>query len=176
MKRSIVSAALAAALAAAVAAPAAQAAPDRTVSVSLANNVATYEGDAALGFNVSYFDETAQPASCGKAPQNFCDSTLVFVDDSYTGSKKMDIVMDGFEISDYDLRVYKSDANGNPLAFEGYPTGHGTSPAGTLLPTFLGDPETKNLLGVKAGSYYLVDLVYFSTVPAETPNVKVTLK
>lgn len=171
MKRSICAVALAAA---AVFPASALASPAQTVTPEAP--VAKFRGPAQLGANVSYFGEVAAPGSCSTSPETYCDTTLVKVEGDFLGNKALTVRLDGFTYSDYDLRVYKSNAQGARLSFNGNPAGDGGGPVGSVLATGPGDFETSNVAGVKKATFYLVDVVYFATVPTETPQITVTLK
>lgn len=178
MKRSLLAAVLAATL---LAAPAAQAAPDRAVTLSAVEPVASWSGAAKTAFNTTfYMASTTGRAACGKTAQDFCEDTLVRIDPELAGAKKLAVRLDGFsQASDFDLRVYASNATGDALNDLGSPQGEvtQTSPLGTLDPraTAHGDFETKDLTGVKAGQHYLVRIVYFA-VADEGYRGTVTLK
>jgi hypothetical protein len=178
----------AAVLAALALATPAAAAPDKAATVTFAEPTQALEGDTATGVNVSYFlDPDVTTGTCAKDPDNYC-STFLFKADEFTGtagsgtnrSATLTFRMDGFsEASDFDLRVYESDADGTKGAFLGYPETsdiQDTSPLGDLDPraTFLGDYETKVVTGVRPGKHFLVEVPYFFAIE-DRPVVTATL-
>lgn len=151
------------ALAVLAALPASASAAARTVTIDAAGPAQTWTGTSAQGLNVSFFDERL-PNECGTDPQNYCDDTLVhFTSAAALEDSNLTFRIEGFEHSDYDLRVYESDAGGAAGQYLGAPTGDG---AGLLpLETFAGDPESLSTWA-EPDSYYLVRVVYF-TVPGD---------
>lgn len=175
-----ISAAVGGLTALALAAPAAQAAPDRTLTLTHAAPEATFTSAPASGLNTSFFlDGTATTGACGKTDANRCEETLVFVDSDFLTSPRITFRMEGFSAaSDFDLRVYRSNEKGEALEKLGRPESDAvaTSPLGSLDPrsTGPGDFETTPLTGVKRGQHYLMQVVYFA-VANDKYTGKITL-
>lgn len=159
----------------AAAAPAANAAPDKTISP--ATPTVTWTSAVGNGLNLTWLVNTG-PAkgTCGTDLQNFCDVTLVhLVADHLAEGSQLKFRLDGFgPASDFDLRVYASDADKTYGAKTiASPTGDvtTTSPAGGNDPraTSAGDYETvitdvSGLIDPDTGAvdaYYLVMIPYF---------------
>lgn len=148
----------------------ASAAPARTDSLSATEQTRTWTGATANGANVTWFPHSLiGGGTCNADPRTYCDETLIKVDVLKTDNKTtLKFRIDGFgkPTDDFDLRVYSSNAAGEPVTYLGSPTGDvaATSPLGADDPrhTGPGDFETKIATGVKPGSYYLVQVVYFS--------------
>ena len=167
--------ALAAALSSlAVLAPAAGAAPDRAVTVSPDAAKATWTGVPAPALNVSFLPPAGPvKGTCTKDPQYYCDLTLVHVTAADISDGNVTFRIDGFQpYSDFDLRVYASDADGNPDTYLGSPASDNaaTSPLGANDPrnTAAGDYESKAVpLGGDIDAqnavdeYFLVEVPYF---------------
>ena len=154
---------LTAALLALAAAPATALAADRTIAVDPSAPTATWEGAAAPGLNVSFYEgETTGLSECGKDLQNHCDDTLVhFTAPFEVDESNLKFRIDGFSAGDYDLRVYASDAEGTEGEFIDTGDGEGNGPAGAVLPTFFGDFEHYSTFA-EPDSWYLVRVVYFT--------------
>ena len=143
----------------------AQAAP-REITIDTAGPAQTWPGTSAQGLNVSWFtDDQTNRGACGTTPTDYCDDTLVH----FTSARPLDDSMltfriDGYDHSDYDLRVYTSDAEGTVGDYLGAPTGDN---AGLIpLETFAGDPESLTTYA-EPGDYYLVRVVYFTAAGDE---------
>jgi hypothetical protein len=183
-------ASLGALAAVALAAPAAQAAPDRTVEVSPTTNVLKWTGASAVGLNLSWFVNRSQyPGTCSKDPQTYCETTLVHVTaQDVAPSGRLIFRIENFKpVSDFDIRVYESDAAGGADNKIGSPVGDvaATSPAGSDDPRFTGpgDFETTAIdlspyvseETADVDAYFLVMVPYF-TVINDTYDGKVTLE
>lgn len=179
MKRSILAVAAAAA-ALAIPATAQADGPDGTLSIDPGDTAsAIHIGQTASGHNISYFfDGLATTGSCGKTLEDMCETILVHVtgepqtDEEKAVGKYIKFRMDGFTAaSDFDLRVYDSNASGAKLSHLGSPRGDSTydetTGLGTLDPrnTGPGDYERKVVKPTKDdGQYYLVEIPYFAVV------------
>jgi hypothetical protein len=126
---------------------------DRSVTVT-PEAPATWRGTRATGHNTSF--DPGNPASCGKADNNYCDITLVNVvpGDFYsTAAGGVEFSTGGAAPgTDLDLFVYQSDAAGNVGEFVGASGG----------PT---DLERVSVIG--ATGYYLVVVVYFNATDTD---------
>jgi hypothetical protein len=161
-----------------VAVPAAQASPPVTVTTGLP---ATWTSAAGSGLNTTFFtDSLVHKGQCGADAYNLCDDTLVHVTaDQVVEGTTMKFRIDGFsQTSDFDLRVYESDAAGAAGTYSGSPTGDaaandiaaGTPAAGNdPRATAAGDPETKviDVTGLvddtgALDAYFLVRIPYFT--------------
>lgn len=111
----------------------AQAAPDRTMTVANGKS-ATWTGATATGMNQYYWDPAGvgpagpvEDHKCTKDVQYYCEVILVKFENPFTEAELADpkkkfkeraatIVLDNFSpafpVSDFDLLVYESDANG----------------------------------------------------------------
>ena len=139
----------------AAAAPSALASATQTLNAAAPGTVkADWSGPAAVGLNSSFFlDGTApgQKGTCGdtSSPQTACDKTLVHVKGIVGDGSSIKFRIDGFaQYSDFDLRVYTSDASGAAGTYLGSPTSTDTydsSPVGSNDPrgTAAGDYEYK---------------------------------
>ena len=135
-----------------------------------------WDGATASGLNTSWFlDSEVGGGSCGDTDErSFCDSTLVQVDpELFVDPKKRPTLtfrIEGFrQVDDFDLRVYRSNADGEAREYLGSPDSdvQKTSP----LPidpraTSVGDFESKVVTGVRPGDFYLVEVVYFAAAQA----------
>lgn len=176
MHISIRSTLLAGVLAGLAASAPAQAAPDRTVTVTSAAPAATWTSAAGNGLNPTWLINTGPvKGTCGKDVNNYCETTLVHVTADNIGDGSVKFRIDGFTAaSDFDLRVYESDPAGTMGTKIGSPTGDvaGTSPAGDLDPRHTGpgdfetthapvgayiDTETNTL-----DAYFLIAVPYFT--------------
>lgn len=171
----------------ALAATPAFAAPDRAVSTPLdiANPTITWTGKDTPGANTSFFlDSTTKAGTCAKTDQfSQCDETLVQIgNDKPKGASKITFRIGEYSVptSDFDLRVYESNAAGAPLTKVGSPISEygESSGLGGLDPrsTGAGDNERTELTGtvaLKAGKYYLVQVVYFASAGHYKGSVKV---
>ncbi len=157
----------------AVAAPA-SASP--TVTISPTSDAATWTSAPGNGANVSYFaDLGAGPSqlrgSCGSDPQNNCDLTLVHITDAPLSGGSVKFRIDGFQpVSDFDLRVYGSDASGAEYEDLSDPQGDvaAGSPLGSNDPrhTSVGDFETTEIplggyVDDEGEAWFLVKVPYF---------------
>ena len=136
----------------AAAAPSALASDAQTVSPTAA--AATWTSPVGSGINNSYFlDDLTDAGECGDIadPQTACDKTLVRVTGVVGEGSTVKFAIDGFQpYSDFDLRVYTADAEGNLDAYLGSPTGTAagdSSPLGSDDPryTSAGDFEYKTV-------------------------------
>jgi hypothetical protein len=168
-----------------VAAPASAA---RTVTVS-PTAPASWTSDPGNGLNTGFgTDPGVGPAAlrgkCGTSTQDYCDFTLVhFTGAPLTGGTAT-FRIDGFQpYSDFDLRVYASDASGEQFEDLSDPTGDVTkdSPLGEDDPraTGAGDFETTQLdltgyVDANREAYFLVVVPYF-LVANDTYTGRVTL-
>lgn len=145
------------------------AAPDRALTVDDATPGATWRGAKTTAFNVSHFmANTTGLAACGKSAEAFCETSLVAAGPETT-AKRLRVRIDGFEArSDFDLRVFDSDATGKRGTLLGSAVGDiaESSVLGEADPrhTAAGDAETFEVTGVKPGRHVLVEVVYFSVV------------
>lgn len=178
MDLSVTRAALAATLAGLALAGSASAAPDRTITLTSGPVPATadWTGATGSGLNTSYFlDGTApgQTGTCGSVddPQTACERTLVHLVGDAIGGGTATFRIDGFlPVSDFDLRVYASDATGEPEGDPADPTGDSeSSPLGDLDPraTSAGDYETATVAlpegdGTPLDQYFVVLVPYFA--------------
>jgi hypothetical protein len=146
--------------------PAAACAAPRTITVDPDHATASWEGTPTPAANVGFFEESAGLAGCGTSPTDYCDDTLVhFAGAGPFDDSGLTFRIEGFDHSDYDLRVYTSDATGAQGDYLGNGTGDGTGALGAALPTFMGDPETYTTFA-DPDTYYLVRVVYFA-VPGD---------
>jgi len=134
---------------------------NHNVTITDTTSPQTWTGVASLGANTSYdfgagepcFDPEAIPPD---ALQRFCDITLLHVNvapsfwDTTIGGVRVSIAVGA---NDYDLQIYESNASATRGAF----VGQSGNPAG-LDETFLIN---------KASGYYLVQVIYFATTPAD---------
>lgn len=154
--------------------PAAASAAPRAVTVSPAAPAVTWEGAPTPAANVTFYEgDRTKQAACGSTPRDYCDDTLVhFTGEGPFDESGLTFRLEGFEHSDYDLRVYTSDASGAVGDYLGDPDGDG---AGIVpqLPTFWGDGETLST-SADPDSYYLVRVVYFTVPGHEGYTGKVT--
>jgi hypothetical protein len=131
--------------------------PDHTGTVAPATPF-TWEGTQATGANLDYSAQTGEP--CGKTFQDYCDVTLLNVNvapsfwDTRGGG--VQITINNYTpdaATDFDLYVYKSDANGTRGALVG------SSPNVPSL------PESRTISN--ASGYYLVQVVYFAVAASK---------
>ncbi len=155
----------------ALAAPA-SASPTVTISPTSA---ATWTGPVGNGANVSHFADLGVGPSqlrgkCGSDLQTNCDITLVHITGAPTSGGSVKFRIDGFQpYSDFDLRVYGSDASGEQYEDLTAPQGDvaASSPLGSDDPrhTSAGDFETTevSLSGYVSGgqAWFLVKVPYF---------------
>lgn len=145
-----------AALIAAMAPGASAASPTQTLTTATetepAKLAADWTGPTGLGVNLSYFlDGLLTTGSCGDVaePQAACDKTLVHVKGVVGDGSSVKFRIDGFlPISDFDIRVYTADADGNLDTYLGSPSSTDvseSSPLGSSDPryTSIGDYENK---------------------------------
>jgi len=118
----------------------------------------TWEGTQATGASLDYSAQTGEP--CGKTLQDYCDVTLLNVNvaPSYwdTRGGGVQISIGNYTpdaASDFDLYVYKSDANGTRGVLVG------SSPNVPSL------PESTTISN--ASGYYLVQVVYFAVAASK---------
>jgi hypothetical protein len=173
---------LTAAVAALLAGPA-HAAPDQTNETPMGVDSTTFEwsGKADPGLNPSFF--TGGEGDCsGADPSKVCDDTLVRLADDFKAgaATKMKFLIDGYAVpaSDYDIRVYQSDAKGAAKTLLSTPTSETYEPLG-LGPaaTAPGDAESWTAQGpgqLKAGRYYLVRVVYFAAAGGYDGTITLT--
>jgi hypothetical protein len=142
---------------------AALAAPDRSLVLTGAGPKLSWDGASASGANTSF---NLVEGECGKAQNNYCEESLVFLNTNNASGVTLKAVMDGFsQTNDFDLKVYKSNAAG---AAEGDEIGErstvvsDTSPLGTDDPRYTGpgDFETVTVAGAKG--YFLIRVIYFA--------------
>lgn len=168
---------LLAGLAALAAAPAAQAAIDRTVTIDPTAAGAQWSPAPASGLNTSFFLDGFGPlkGSCGKDVSNYCDQTLVHVTGNILTQPTLSVKfrIDGFnpQASDFDLRIYDADADGNLFGKIGSPQSDAaqSSPLGSNDPrsTAIGDYETTviDLNGYEDPATGAVDAYFVVLVP-----------
>jgi hypothetical protein len=154
----------------------AQAAPDRTITVK-PTETKTWNGATATGVNTSHFgpqDDAVNPEACGKDAQNYCDYTLVAFDNPLTQaeidagktkkSKNATFRLTEFgpipgPIADFDQKIYVSDVNGTKGEFVNTPWTTAQPP--DHEESFTTKIETTLTQPIK---YYLVEVIYFTTV------------
>lgn len=165
---------LALAAVAGLALPAAASAAPRAITIDPDAPSKTWTGAPAPAANVTFYEgNRTKLSACGTTPRDYCDDTLVhFTGEGPYDASDITFRIDGFQHSDYDLRVYASDATGAEGEYLGDPTGDG---AGLVpqLPTFWGDGETKTV-AADPGSWFLVRVVYFTVAGHEGYNGKVS--
>ena len=126
-------------------------------SVSNATPEAKWISPVSNGVNTSFFlDSLIGGGECGDLadPQTACDKTLVHVTGIAGDGSTVTFRIEGFQpVSDFDLRVYTADAEGNPDTYLGSPTG---TDAGDSSPLGSDDPRYTS-----AGDYE------YKTVPVE---------
>ena len=140
----------------------------------LAGETKSWSTAVSTGVNTSHFgpqDDAVNPERCTKDPQNYCDYTLVSLtnpvpDTDADGKLKKTANMSLTEfgplpgpISDFDLKIYESDANGTkgPMV---------NTPWTTAQPP---DYEEHYAVSVTTTTtqptkYYLLEVIYFTTV------------
>src|SRR3954449_7840951 len=131
-------------------APAAQAA-QRAEELNPTTPAVKWTGAAGTGLNPTWLVNSLRPTGqCGTDVYNFCDETLVhFTTPLLAEGTQLKFRIDNYNPapSDFDLRVYESDATGAADAYLGSPKGDvtTTSPLGANDPraTAAGDFETK---------------------------------
>lgn len=172
-------AALAALAGLTLAAPAV-AAPDRTIEISpdaTGKAQKDWTGATGAGLNTSFFLGGTGPipdGACAKDPNTMCEQTLVHVTGEGIGEGTVTFRIDNFTpASDFDLRVYESDASGEPGTDLTDPHGDvaDSSPLGDADPrhTSAGDFETTPVdlgayldgTGGPLDQYFLVEVPYF---------------
>ena len=126
--------------------------PERTVEITL-DNVQGWDGTMATGVNQDYNSAAGEP--CGDGLDDQCDTTLVHVNvpadhwHNDNGGLQIDFV-DFFpnSTSDFDVYVYKSDADGT---------------RGGFVDSSEAFPAVEERVEIPAASgYYLVQVVYFA--------------
>ena len=144
--------------------PAAATAAPRAITISPDAATATWDGAPTPAANVSFYEgDTTKRSACGTSPTDYCDDTLVhFTGEGPFEESQLTFGIGGYTHSDYDLRVYTSDATGAQGDYLGDPEGDGAGPLGAVLPTFAGDGETLSTFA-DPDTYFLVRVVYFST-------------
>ena len=162
ISRSLALVAAAAGLAAA--APSAMASATQTLDVTGPGTVkADWSGPTAMGLNPSFFLDGTAPGQKGtcdgdaSSPETACDKTLVHVTGIVGDGSSIKFRIDGFQqYSDFDLRVYESDADGTAGTYLGSPTSTDTYDSSPLGGN---DPR-----GTAAGDYEykVVDLAQYS--------------
>ena len=131
--------------------------PSRKLKISETKTTENWNGDVATGSNIEYDPAAGKPCvdTDGGAHPEYCDISLVHVDlpasfwESLSGG--VEVRLDNYfpnPGSDFDLYIYKSNANGDQGPFV-------TSSAD--LP---GSPE--NTVITEARGYYLIKVVYFA--------------
>ncbi len=134
---------------------------NRTITITSTMSPQTWSGVASFGANASYDfgagEPCFNPAAVPPDPSlEYCDITLLNVNvapsfwDTTFGGVRVSVAVGA---NDYDMQIYKSDASGSRGAF----VGQSGNPAG-LDESFL-IPE--------ASGYYLVQVIYFATTPAD---------
>jgi hypothetical protein len=112
-----------------------------------------------------------------------CDETLVRLADDFKANSKTSLkfLIDGYTMpaSDYDIRVYESNAAGQMKAQPvTSPTSETYGPMGlpSQLATFPGDAESITITGtsLKKGKYYLVQVVYFAAAGGYRGTITLT--
>lgn len=148
------------------AAPASHAAV-RTITIDPGHAAQQWTGAPTAGVNGTWFLDGTGPIKSGQCttdPYTYCDDTLVrFTSDVPLEDSTLSFRIDGFQHSDYDLRVYASDASG--AAGELLGTGKGEGKGLVPVATFAGDPESFST-EADPDSWYLVRVVYFA-VPGD---------
>lgn len=158
-------------------APTALASPAQTLTN--AAPAATWTGPHGLGANVSFFlDSLTGTGTCSgdvADPQTACDKTLVRVNGIVGEGSTVTFRIEGFQpVSDFDLRVYTADADGNEDTYLGSPTSSDvseSSPLEDLDPRYTGVGDFENkVVDVSAfadpdtgeiDQYFLVEVPYF---------------
>jgi hypothetical protein len=121
-------------------------------SVDTTKTVADWTGPVGTGANTSFLlDGIATDGTCGDlaSPDTACDATVVHVTGIVGEGSTITFRIDGFlPISDFDLRVYTADAEGNADTYLDSPTSTDvseSSPLGSSDPryTSAGDYENK---------------------------------
>jgi hypothetical protein len=161
---------------------------DGEATVTHEQPAAKLSGPVATGLNVSFFVHSLTgTGGCGTDVVNRC-ATFLFKADEFVGTQGLGAVktatatfrLDGYTAaSDFDLRVYESNEQGQPGTYLGSPTSTDvgdSSPLGGDDPRYTGagDFENKVVPGVRPGRYYLVMVPYFSVVE-DKPDVTMTL-
>ena len=113
-------------------------------SVDNTKTAASWTGPIANGLNVSFLlDGIATDGECGDlaSPDTACDSTVVHVTGIVGEGSTLTFRIDGFlPVSDFDLRVYTADAEGNPETYLDSPTSTDVSDSSPLGSS---DPATR---------------------------------
>ncbi len=138
---------------------AASAAPDRTTTLSSGTAQFAWDGPEATGsYDVT---GTYDVANCSKDPATYCDTTLVHVVSG--GPVTLDTSIGDYSnpLADFDLYVYKSNANGT--AVEDDQISESGAPSSAGLPN--GFEESSSIAELEPG-YYLVVVVYYETLGA----------
>lgn len=163
------------------------AAPDRAIATALdaTNTTVSWTGRDTPGANTSFFlDSFTKTGNCAKTDAtSMCDETLVQVGQGIAkSSSKLTFRIADYAVptADFDLRVYESNAAGQPLTKAGSPISEygEASGLGSLDPrsTSAGDFERTELSGtafVKPGKFYLVQVVYFASAGSYKGSVKI---
>lgn len=139
-------------------------------------NPFNWDGTRATALNISGFNN-GNVATCGEDIDNFCDFAHIRADLAFpagstatTYKKNLTFTLDTFDppVTDFDMAVYTSDADGTKLDRLGF---SGENP---------GDPETYSVQAISRRtynpdgtvatenitSYFLVEVVYFAAVNA----------
>lgn len=170
--------ALLATLVGAVTAPVASASDPVSVSSDPASLQADWTSPVGSGLNTSFLlDGIATDGTCGDLddPQAACDATVVHVSGVVGEGSTATFRIDGFlPVSDFDLRVYTADAQGNADTYLDSPTSTDvseSSPLGSSDPRYTGagdyenkvidvaqysDPQTGEI-----DQYFVVQVPYF---------------
>lgn len=157
-------------------APSALASDAQTVTVEAPK--ATWTSAPGMGVNTSFFlDDIAGGGTCGDLsdPTTACDKTLVHVKGIVGTGSTITFRIEGFlPVSDFDLRVYDSDAEGTEGGYLDGPTSTDAgeqSGLGSTDPryTSAGDYENKEInisayadeMTGEVDQYFLVEVPYF---------------
>lgn len=160
---------LLAALLALAVAPATASAALRTIEVDPSAPEKTWDGTNTPGFNTSWFvDDQAGTGACGADADDYCDDTLVHFSSPFPlADSALKFHIGDFASSDYDLRVYTSDATGAQGDYLGSPDADGNGPFSAAIGTFVGDWESVTTFA-DPDTWYLVRVVYFTAPGHET--------
>jgi hypothetical protein len=131
----------------------AQAAPDRSFTLT-PGTAAEWDGPVQPAANGNY--DSASGTPCGKDPDTYCDTTLLNVgerDAAFYSSHRSTLTVEAKDFTvpanDFDVYVYKSDASGS----RGTLAGSDGAPPGVEESVTINNPS----------GYYLVQVVYFAT-------------
>jgi hypothetical protein len=140
--------------------PTSAAAAPRTITIDADGPAKTWQGTATQGFNMSFFDSHLAN-SCGTAINDYCDDTLVhFTSAVPYDDSNLNFEIGGFEHSDFDMRVYASDATGKVGDLLTTGDGDGSGPLNPAISSGPGEVETASTFA-EPDSYFLVRVVYF---------------